>query len=81
MQRQCKTNGECYDCFHKPNKTTGTLTEDIPSWQARSGGRYRLTHAHAAIATDVAFANYQRDHGLYATSAIDEPTLVALGMA
>jgi len=27
-----------------------------------------------------AIANYQRDHGLYTTSAIDEPTLEALGM-
>jgi len=32
-------------------------------------------------ATRVAIANYQRDHGLYATSTIDEPTLAALGMA
>jgi Putative peptidoglycan binding domain len=32
-------------------------------------------------ATGAAIANYQRDHGLYTTSAIDEPTLVALGMA
>jgi len=32
-------------------------------------------------ATSAAIANYQRDHGLYATSAIDEPTSVALGMA
>jgi peptidoglycan hydrolase-like protein with peptidoglycan-binding domain len=28
-----------------------------------------------------AIANYQRDHGLYITSAIDEPTLAFLGMA
>jgi peptidoglycan hydrolase-like protein with peptidoglycan-binding domain len=32
-------------------------------------------------ATRVAIANYQADHGLYATSTIDEPTLAALGMA
>jgi hypothetical protein len=32
-------------------------------------------------ATKGAIANYQRDHGLYATSAIDEPTLASLGMA
>ena len=32
-------------------------------------------------ATRVAIANYQRDHGLCATSAIDEPTLASLGMA
>jgi hypothetical protein len=32
-------------------------------------------------ATSEAIANYQRDHGLYMTSAIDEPTLAALGMA
>ena len=32
-------------------------------------------------ATRTAIANYQRDHGLYATSTIDEPTLAALGMA
>ena len=32
-------------------------------------------------ATGTAIANYQRDHGLYATSAIDEPTLASLGMA
>jgi hypothetical protein len=32
-------------------------------------------------ATRDAIANYQRDHGLYATSAIDEPTLASLGMA
>jgi len=32
-------------------------------------------------ATREAIANYQRDHGLYATSAIDEPTLASLGMA
>lgn len=32
-------------------------------------------------ATQDAIANYQRDHGLYATSAIDEPTLASLGMA
>ena len=31
--------------------------------------------------TREAVANYQRDHGLYTTSAIDEPTLLALGMA
>jgi hypothetical protein len=31
--------------------------------------------------TRAAIANYQRDHGLYTTSAIDEPTLAALGMA
>jgi hypothetical protein len=28
-----------------------------------------------------AIANYQRDHGLYMTSAIDRPTLESLGMA
>ncbi len=33
------------------------------------------------VATREAIANYQRDHGLYMTSAIDEPTLAALGMA
>ncbi|MFZ0915529.1 MAG: peptidoglycan-binding domain-containing protein [Candidatus Udaeobacter sp.] len=32
-------------------------------------------------ATGLAIANYQRDHGLYATSTIDEPTLASLGMA
>jgi Putative peptidoglycan binding domain len=32
-------------------------------------------------ATRAALANYQRDHGLYTTSTIDEPTLAALGMA
>ena len=32
-------------------------------------------------ATREALANYQRDQGLYATSAIDEATLAALGMA
>jgi len=32
-------------------------------------------------ATREALANYQRDQGLYTTSAIDEPTLAALGMA
>ena len=32
-------------------------------------------------ATQDAIANYQRDHGLYATSTIDEPTLASLGMA
>jgi len=32
-------------------------------------------------ATRVAIANYQQDHGLYATSAIDEPTLASIGMA
>jgi hypothetical protein len=32
-------------------------------------------------ATGEALANYQRDQGLYTTSAIDEPTLAALGMA
>jgi peptidoglycan hydrolase-like protein with peptidoglycan-binding domain len=32
-------------------------------------------------ATHAAIANYQRDHGLYTTSTIDEPTLAALGMA
>jgi hypothetical protein len=31
-------------------------------------------------ATRAAIANYQQDHGLYATSAIDEPTLAALGI-
>jgi hypothetical protein len=31
--------------------------------------------------TREALANYQRDQGLYTTSAIDEPTLAALGMA
>jgi Putative peptidoglycan binding domain len=31
-------------------------------------------------ATRAAIANYQQDHGLYVTSAIDEPTLAALGM-
>ena len=29
--------------------------------------------------TQEALANYQRDHGLAVTSAIDEPTLLALG--
>ena len=33
------------------------------------------------VPTREAIANYQRDHGLYTTSAIDEPTLAALGMA
>jgi peptidoglycan hydrolase-like protein with peptidoglycan-binding domain len=28
-----------------------------------------------------AIADYQRDHGLYVTSAIDRPTLQSLGMA
>ena len=32
-------------------------------------------------ATQEAIANYQRDHGLYTTSAIDEPTLAELGMS
>ncbi len=32
-------------------------------------------------ATREAIANYQRDHGLYTTSAIDEPTLAELGMS
>jgi hypothetical protein len=31
--------------------------------------------------TREALANYQRDHGLYMTSAIDRPTLASLGMA
>jgi hypothetical protein len=31
--------------------------------------------------TREAIANYQRDHGLYTTSAIDEPTLAELGMS
>ena len=31
--------------------------------------------------TRTAIANYQRDRGLYTTSAIDEPTLASLGMA
>jgi putative peptidoglycan binding protein len=31
--------------------------------------------------TRAAIANYQRDHGLYMTSAIDRPTLKSLGMA
>jgi hypothetical protein len=31
--------------------------------------------------TRAAIANYQRDHGLYITSAIDRPTLQSLGMA
>jgi peptidoglycan hydrolase-like protein with peptidoglycan-binding domain len=31
--------------------------------------------------TRVAIADYQRDHGLYITSAIDEATLASLGMA
>jgi len=31
--------------------------------------------------TRAAIAHYQRDHGLYITSAIDEPTLASLGMA
>jgi peptidoglycan hydrolase-like protein with peptidoglycan-binding domain len=31
--------------------------------------------------TRAALANYQRDHGLYMTSAIDQPTLESLGMA
>jgi hypothetical protein len=30
--------------------------------------------------TRAAIANYQQDHGLYITSAIDEPTLASLGM-
>jgi hypothetical protein len=34
----------------------------------------------SAIKPD-ALANYQRDQGLYTTSAIDEPTLASLGMA
>jgi hypothetical protein len=32
-------------------------------------------------ATRAALANYQRNHGLYVTSAIDQPTLESLGMA
>jgi len=32
-------------------------------------------------ATGAALANYQRDNGLNITSAIDEPTLAALGIA
>ena len=31
--------------------------------------------------TREALANYQRDHGLYETAAIDQPTLESLGMA
>jgi hypothetical protein len=31
--------------------------------------------------TRAAIATYQRDHGLYVTSAIDQPTLEALGMS
>ena len=31
--------------------------------------------------TRAALANYQRDHGLYTTEAIDEPTLQSLGMS
>ena len=31
--------------------------------------------------TQAALAAYQRDHGLVITSAVDEPTLVTLGLA
>jgi peptidoglycan hydrolase-like protein with peptidoglycan-binding domain len=31
--------------------------------------------------TRAAIADYQRDHGLYLTSAIDRPTLESLGIA
>jgi peptidoglycan hydrolase-like protein with peptidoglycan-binding domain len=31
--------------------------------------------------TRAALADYQRDHGLYTTSAIDEPTMASLGFA
>jgi peptidoglycan hydrolase-like protein with peptidoglycan-binding domain len=31
--------------------------------------------------TRAAIAEYQRDHGLYETAAIDRPTLESLGMA
>jgi hypothetical protein len=31
--------------------------------------------------TRSALANYQRDHSLYTTEAIDEPTLESLGMS
>ena len=31
--------------------------------------------------TREALANYQRDHNLYTTSAIDEPTLESLGLS
>jgi peptidoglycan hydrolase-like protein with peptidoglycan-binding domain len=30
--------------------------------------------------TRAALADYQRDHGLYTTAAIDEPTLASLGL-
>ena len=33
----------------------------------------------SAIVNRAALADYQRDHGLYTTSAIDEPTLASLG--
>jgi hypothetical protein len=45
-----------------------------------------LGYYHAAIngllgsLTRAAIADYQRDHGLYITSAIDEPTLASLGI-
>jgi len=31
--------------------------------------------------TRAAIARYQQDHGLYTTSAVDEPTLESLGLA
>ena len=31
--------------------------------------------------TREALANYQRDHSLYTTEAIDEPTLASLGLS
>jgi N-acetylmuramoyl-L-alanine amidase len=72
----------------RPNQSTKP-TADLPPDQVVANVQTALQeqgYYHGPINgvlgsdTRAAIANYQRDHGLYTTSAIDESTLAALGM-
>ena len=70
-------DGPIYSCTLPPDQMVANVQAALQS----------LGYYHGPIngfldsATRVALADYQRDNGLYETSAVDESTLAALGMA
>jgi N-acetylmuramoyl-L-alanine amidase len=80
------SNGSSYYPYDGPIYAYGGLAPDqvVANVQAalKALGYYQgPVNGLMGSLTREALANYQRDYGLYTTSAIDESTLAALGMA
>jgi len=56
------------------------VTANVQATLQQQGHYHGEVDGQLGPLTRAALANYQRDHGLYMTSAIDSPTLESLGM-